>query len=132
MTWDSSRNWAVRGRLAGHLGRLQQHLDAAGEQVREAVATAVGRTVAEAIGEAVYDALLLTSTHPAMHHVSTVVMPTAPRGPSKIGMIRPGDVMRAPPIGAIPTLTTATTTIPIRNTDLPCAMSRAADVGAGP
>jgi len=57
MTWDSSRNWPVRGKLARHLGRLQQHLDAVGEQVREAVATAVGRTVAEAVGEAVYDAL---------------------------------------------------------------------------
>ena len=57
MTWDSSRNWPVRGKLARHLGRLQQHLDAVGEQVREAVATAVGRTVAEVIGEAVYDAL---------------------------------------------------------------------------
>src|SRR5579875_1488133 len=57
MTWDSSRNWRVRGKLARHLGRLQQHLDAVGEQVREAVATAVGRTVAEAIGEAVFDAL---------------------------------------------------------------------------
>ncbi len=57
MTWDSSRNWPVRGKLARHLGRLQQHLDAVGEQVREAVATAVGRTVAEAIGEAVFDAL---------------------------------------------------------------------------
>lgn len=57
MTWDSSRNWPVRGKLARHLGRLQQHLDAVGEQVREAVATAVGRTVAEAIGEGVYDAL---------------------------------------------------------------------------
>jgi hypothetical protein len=57
MTWDSSRSWPVRGKLARHLGRLQQHLDAAGEQVREAVATAVGRTVAEAVGEAVFDAL---------------------------------------------------------------------------
>ena len=57
MTWDSSRNWSVRGKLARHLGRLQQHLDGVGEQVREAVATAVGRTVAEAVGEAVYDAL---------------------------------------------------------------------------
>jgi hypothetical protein len=57
MTWDSSRNWPVRGKLARHLGRLQQHLDAVGEQVRESVATAVGRTVAEVVGEAVYDAL---------------------------------------------------------------------------
>ena len=47
----------LRGRLARHLGRLQQNLDAVGEQVREAVANAVGRTVAEAIGEAVYEAL---------------------------------------------------------------------------
>ena len=47
MTWDSSRTGFVRGKLARHLGRLQQHLDAVGEQVREAVATAVGRTVAE-------------------------------------------------------------------------------------
>lgn len=57
MTWDSSRSWPVCGKLARHLGRLQQHLDAVGEHVREAVATAVGRTVAEAIGEAVFEAL---------------------------------------------------------------------------
>jgi len=57
MSWDSSRSWPVRGKLARHLGRLQQHLDAVGEQVREAVANAVGRTVAEAVGEAVYAAL---------------------------------------------------------------------------
>jgi hypothetical protein len=57
MTWDSSHSGPVRGKLARHLGRLQQHLDAVGEQVREAVANAVGRTVAEAVGEAVYEAL---------------------------------------------------------------------------
>ncbi len=57
MTWDTSRTGPVRGKLARHLGRLQQHLDAVGEQVREAIANAVGRTVAEAVGEAVYDAL---------------------------------------------------------------------------
>ena len=57
MTWDSSRTWPVRGKLARHLGRLQQHLDVVGEQVREAVANAVGRTVAEVVSEAVYDAL---------------------------------------------------------------------------
>jgi hypothetical protein len=56
MTWNSAPS-PLRGRLARHLGRLQQNLDAVGEQVREAVANAVGRTVAEAIGEAVYEAL---------------------------------------------------------------------------
>jgi hypothetical protein len=57
MTWDSLRSWPVCGKLARHLRRLQQHLDAVGEQLREAVATVVGRTVAEAVGEAVFDAL---------------------------------------------------------------------------
>jgi hypothetical protein len=57
MPWDSSPMSAIRGRLARHLGRLQQNLDAVGEQVREAIAHAVGRTAAEAIGEAVYEAL---------------------------------------------------------------------------
>ncbi|HEY7328497.1 MAG TPA: hypothetical protein VH592_12690 [Gemmataceae bacterium] len=57
MSWDSASSWPVRGKLARHLGRLQQHLDSVGEQVREAVANAVGRTVAEAVGEAVYDTL---------------------------------------------------------------------------
>lgn len=56
MTGDSSPP-PVRGRLARHLGRLQQSLDVVGEQVRPAVASAVGRTMAEAIGEAVYEAL---------------------------------------------------------------------------
>ena len=32
MAWNSSRNWPFRGKLARHLGRLQQHLDAVGEQ----------------------------------------------------------------------------------------------------
>src|SRR5262249_40233356 len=53
MSWDSSRTRPVPGQLARHLGRLQQHLDVAGEQVREAVANAVGRTVAQAFSEAV-------------------------------------------------------------------------------
>jgi hypothetical protein len=57
MSWDSSRPWPVRGKLARHLGRLQQHLDSVGEQVHEAVANAVGRTVAEALSEAVYGTL---------------------------------------------------------------------------
>lgn len=56
MTWNSASP-TLRGRLARHLGRLHQSLDAVGEQVREAVAHAVGRTVAEAVGEAVYEAL---------------------------------------------------------------------------
>ena len=56
MTWNRT-SATLRGRLARHLGRLQQNLDAVGEQVREAVANAVGRTVAEAVGEAVYEAL---------------------------------------------------------------------------
>src|SRR5690349_18818854 len=56
MTWNSTPS-TLRGRLARHLGRLQQNLDAVGEQVREAVANAVGRTVAEAVGEAVCEAL---------------------------------------------------------------------------
>jgi hypothetical protein len=57
MSWNSSPTPTIRGRLACHLGRLQQTLDAVGEQVREAIAHAVGRTAAEAIGEAVYEAL---------------------------------------------------------------------------
>ena len=57
MTWDTSPTPPLRGRLARHLGRLQQSLDVVGEQVRQAVASAVGRTMAEAIGEAVYEAL---------------------------------------------------------------------------
>lgn len=57
MTWNSAPTPTLRGRLARHLGRLQQNLDAVSEQVREAVAHAVGRTMAEAIGEAVYEAL---------------------------------------------------------------------------
>jgi hypothetical protein len=57
MSWDSSPTPPLRGRLARHLGRLQQSLDVVGEQVRQAVASAVGRTMAEAIGEAVYEAL---------------------------------------------------------------------------
>jgi hypothetical protein len=56
MTWNRTPS-TLRGRLARHLGRLQQNLDVVGEQVREAVANAVGRTVAEAVGEAVYEAL---------------------------------------------------------------------------
>jgi hypothetical protein len=48
MTWNST----LRGRLARHLGRLQQSLDSVAEQVREAVANAVGRTMAEAVYEA--------------------------------------------------------------------------------
>jgi hypothetical protein len=57
MSWDPSTTPPVRGRLARHLGRLQQSLDGVGQQVRQAVASAVGRTMAEAIGEAVYQAL---------------------------------------------------------------------------
>ncbi len=57
MSWDSSPTPPLRGRLARHLGRLQQSLDVVGEQVRQAVASAVGRTMAEAVGEAVYEAL---------------------------------------------------------------------------
>jgi hypothetical protein len=57
MSWDSSPTPPLRGRLARHLGRLQQSLDGVGEQVRQAVASAVGRTMAEAVGEAVYEAL---------------------------------------------------------------------------
>ena len=57
MSWDTSPTPPLRGRLARHLGRLQQSLDVVGEQVRQAVASAVGRTMAEAIGEAVYEAL---------------------------------------------------------------------------
>ena len=67
MSWDSSRTRPVPGQLARQLGRLQQHLDVAGEQVREAVANAVGRTVAQAVSEA----------------VSSVLCPrTAPSGPA--------------------------------------------------
>ncbi len=57
MSWDSSPTPPLRGRLARHLGRLQQSLDVVGEQARQAVASAVGRTMAEAIGEAVYETL---------------------------------------------------------------------------
>ncbi len=57
MSWDTSPTPPLRGRLARHLGRLQQSLDVVGEQVRQAVASAVGRTMAEAVGEAVYEAL---------------------------------------------------------------------------
>ncbi len=57
MSWDAAPAPPDRGRLARHLGRLQQSLDTVAEQVRQAVASAVGRTMAEASGEAVYEAL---------------------------------------------------------------------------
>jgi hypothetical protein len=57
MIWDSSPTLPSRGRLARHLGRLQQSLDVMGEQVRQALASAVGRTMAEAVGEAISEAL---------------------------------------------------------------------------
>jgi hypothetical protein len=38
MSWDSAPAPPLRGRLARHLGRLQQSLDTVGEQVRQAVA----------------------------------------------------------------------------------------------
>jgi hypothetical protein len=57
MSWETSPTPPLRGRQARHLGRSQQSLDVVGEQVRQAVASAVGRTMAEAVGEAVYEAL---------------------------------------------------------------------------